>query len=247
MELREKLELKDARIVQICKYPKDPEPSRVLVIEAALTPSVADVLKCRSIAFNINDLPNKFEGGFGLGHELVEVEVKLAGSKGGMVSLFPKVVKKFRVGHDEKDDLTITLRCHFSGYGATLDEWSDDVNNKEFVFQMLSMQGNLFDPPATGDGVAGGKRVDMSGDKKASSVKADEPELDTGCILCNNRVPFEIEGLHSNGSACTRGGAGAATLASAREAGVGTHQKGRKPRTAPVPEPATDAVSDPVH
>lgn len=97
------------------------------------------------------------------------------------------------------------------------------------------------------------EKLDLA-DKKTADAKteteaadAEEGELDTGCILCNNRVPLENEGLHANGQKCTKE-AGPSTLASAREAGVGTHQKGRRQRTAPVPEPEPEAaVSDPVH
>ena len=54
---------------------------------------------------------------------------------------------------------------------------------------------------------------------------------DGPCVSCNNRIPFEDKDRlrHSTGAACTRGGDGNATLASARTVG-GTHAKQRRNR-----------------
>jgi hypothetical protein len=162
MELRQQLNLTKCSIVTRDWYPKDPEPTTVLVVEAPLTTVIADVLKCRAMAFNLNDEPNRFEGGFGLEHEVSDVEIKVSTPNGALVSLYPTVVKKFRIGHDAKDNLTITLRAHFSGYSAAITEWCEETNCREFEFSLLALQGNLFDEPAKVDGPDGGKRVDMT-------------------------------------------------------------------------------------
>src|SRR5690349_4390494 len=59
VDLRSKIHSQTAKIVDMTRYPKEGEPSRVLVIEMPLTTDMADVLKCRAMAFNLNDDFNK--------------------------------------------------------------------------------------------------------------------------------------------------------------------------------------------
>jgi hypothetical protein len=90
--------------------------------------------------------------------------------------------------------------------------------------------------------------AEASGVKKETVEKneaADDEKFGAtngSCVSCNNRIPFEDKDRlrHSTGAACTRGGDGNATLASARTVG-GTHAKGRKQRRQPddsIPEAA---------
>jgi len=83
--------------------------------------------------------------------------------------------------------------------------------------------------------------------KPAGSETEQAEEQDTGCILCNNGVPFEdapTNLMHSNGSACTRGAdGGSATLASAREVNGSTHQRKRQQRRRPESE-VDQAIAD---
>jgi hypothetical protein len=80
--------------------------------------------------------------------------------------------------------------------------------------------------------------------KKNQSADADTfGDGDSPCVSCNNRIPFEDKDhlRHATGEACTRGGDGNATLASARTLG-GTHAKPRKGRR--QPEPVDEAIAD---
>lgn len=65
----------------------------------------------------------------------------------------------------------------------------------------------------------------------------EDDDLDTNCVSCNNRLPFEDAGktTHANGAKCTA--AGSSTVASAREAAGGTHAKGKRGRLAKAAGP----------
>ena len=245
MEIRNELKLKKAKIVDITKYPKSPEPSRVLTIQLPLTTTLADALKCKDMCYDINDNQRKFEGGFGFDYELTNVEIKLERASGAMMPLSPKAIKRFRIGHDGKENLIATLRVHFVGYGNALEEWSDEINDKEFDAAIMSLQGELF--PVGGsenkEGQAGGKRVDMSGGGPIDEMTANlarsergynEEEIasefgpkDGPCVSCNNEIPFEddTKTTHVTGQACAR--SAGASLAAAATVSGGTKKRRR--------------------
>jgi len=83
--------------------------------------------------------------------------------------------------------------------------------------------------------------------KPAADEETDE---DTGCISCNNSLPFEDAGKtrHANGMECTRE-SGSSTLSSAREAAGGTHAKkrGRTRKEEPVPASEEQTEAAPVN
>lgn len=64
---------------------------------------------------------------------------------------------------------------------------------------------------------------------KAANSETNEDDLETSCISCNNKLPFEdaAKSIHANGMKCTRD-KGGSTLASAREAAGGTHARARR-------------------
>jgi hypothetical protein len=270
MNLRNELKLSNAYFDSLTKFPKDPEPSRVLVITAPLTPTIAEVLQRRDMIYDINDNPRKFEGGFVVESELVDVEIKLGRLNGALLPLSPKAIRKFRVGHDAKENLTLTFRVHFVGYGDVLDEWTDEINNKAFDVVIMSRQGELFshdDKPA--DGEAGGTRVDMSGGDGDSSAMDDMianvaraeagprdddqlltefgPDDDSNiCTACRLRIPFEDapeNTTHVTGPRCSRN-VSSSTLSPAALSG-GTHQskRGRRERKT-LDIPHEDDVAD---
>lgn len=102
------------------------------------------------------------------------------------------------------------------------------------------------------DKTAAGLKIVKDGLEKSEAADAETFGADDGpCVSCNNRIPFEDADhlRHMTGVACTRGGDGNATLASAREVG-GTHQKGRRGRRQPEPEVPiadTEEIAQPVH
>src|SRR5581483_2424133 len=126
---------------------------------------------------------NRFDGTFGLTHEVEHAELKLSTPNGALLSFYPKVVKKFRIGHDKQENLTVRLRAHFSGYETEIQDWYSQTNKKEFNLVLIGAQGSLFDQPSKQDGEAGGTRVDMSG------TGAHRGE-DSDCVDCNNGVPL---------------------------------------------------------
>jgi hypothetical protein len=80
---------------------------------------------------------------------------------------------------------------------------------------------------------AGLKKV-KDGVEKAEADEAAFGDGEGTCVACNNRIPFEDKDRlrHATGVACTRGGDGNSTLASARTLG-GTHAKPKKGRRQP--------------
>ena len=244
MEIRNELQLRKVKIVDITKYPKSPEPSRVLTIQLPLTTTLAEALKCKDMCYDIHDNQRKFEGTFGFDYELANVEIKLGRANGALMPLSPKVIKKFLISHDAKENLTVTLRVHFVGYGNALEEWSDEINDNEFDATIMSLQGELFPAPGAEnqDGEAGGKRVNMSGgpvDEMTANlarsergysedeINAEFGPKDGPCVSCNNEIPFEDDSktTHVTGQACTRS-AGASLAAAATVAG-GTKKRRR--------------------
>lgn len=115
----------------------------------------------------------------------------------------------------------------------------------EALIKRRKSEPSLFDEEQT----AAGLKIVKDGLEKSEAADAEIFGADDGpCVSCNNRIPFEDADhlRHMTGVACTRGGDGNATLASAREVG-GTHQKGRRGRRQPEPEvpiPSFDEAHD---
>lgn len=232
VELREKLELNKCTIVDKDWYPKNPEPTTVLVIQVPLTPSIADVLKCRNMAYNLNDVPNQFEGTFGLPYKLVDVELKLSEQNGSLLSFMPNLITKLRIGHDAKDNLMLTLRAHFYGHGyaEALNDWANATNTKEFEACLVSLQGNLFElAEKKGDGAAGGTRVNMSGDDDEEDADEERGLPDTRPEETDGQEPIGtfLQGDALETHNAQTGESSGPAIAPAALVG-GTHQRGTK-------------------
>lgn len=87
-------------------------------------------------------------------------------------------------------------------------------------------------------------------DSKPAEESKEDGDDDTGCISCNNGLPFEdaAKTTHANGMACTRE-TDSSTLASAREAAGGTHAKkrGRPAKVTSMPQEVFEEAAEPVH
>jgi hypothetical protein len=163
------IDIKDATILSTAGHPADPEPTTVLVISAPLTVGLADALKCRDMSFTLNDNPRQFEGKFGLPLELGEAdaEIVLPAFTGGVDTLRPFKIWKFRIGHETDLQLGVEFRAHFKGAAdaQVIGDLLQSVNQDPFTVSIVSLQGELFAekaPETKGDGPAGGSRVDMS-------------------------------------------------------------------------------------
>lgn len=227
------IELEDVSIVTLARYPGEKEPTFVLVLHAPLTMALADALKCKDLAFNLNDLPREFDGKISLKHELSDVEIKFDGYLGG---LKPTKLWKFRVSRDTELKLGLDLRAHFRGKedGKILNDVADHFGQEDFGLFIGSLQGELFPTAPVQDG--SGTRVEMSSGPQEDST--DEPEEaeedDTLCVSCENAIPA-FNGVHQNGVKCKT--ANAAPLASVAQI------NGRRKRTGNRPDPEAERAA----
>lgn len=221
------IELNGTTIVQLAHYPGESEPTHVLTLHAPLTLALAEYLKCKDLAFDLNDQPRKFEGKIGLTHELEDIEIKMPGFMGSVDPLRPTKVWKFRISRDTEMALGLDFRAHFKGIAeqAILNDLLMQFNKEEFDFAIVSLQGELFPEQPIHDG--SGTRVNMSAKQEDSTDEPEEAdEDDTLCVSCENAIPA-FNGVHENGVRCKQ--ANAAPLASVIQMG-GRKKKDRKPR-----------------
>jgi hypothetical protein len=214
------LEVKEASIVTLNRYPGEKEPTFVLTLHAPLTMALAESLKCKDLAFNLNDLPRDFDGKIGLKHELADIEIKFDGYLGG---LRPTKLWKFRISRDTELNLGLDLRIHFRGKedGRIINDVADHFNQDKFGLFIRSLQGELFAPTPTG-------QEDSTDDPEEAE------EDDMLRVSCENAIPA-FNGVHENGIKCKT--ANAAPLASV------TQINGRKKRTGNRPDPDAERAA----
>lgn len=236
-----KIEIKGATIVSTSGNPAEGEPTTVLVITAPIGPSIADILKCRYL-YTAKDQPVPFDGTIKLPLELGEDEAELSLDLpgGGRSTLRPFKIHNFKVSHINDLRMGLEFRSHFKGAADSqiVNDFLQAVNKGEFTCWVGSTQGELFPVETKTDGPHGGKKVDMS--PKANGRSTGEP--DTGCVSCNNSLPFMAgdDTKHANGVKCAAN-TEQGTLASAREADGGTHAKRGRKGLAVVDGPSTGA------
>lgn len=257
-----RLILKEAKIIKLTGYPGVDGSSQVLNIRALLTRPLADQLKCRSLCFGDNNMPRRFDA-VKLTEEIEGCEIVFAAG-----SWIANKVNKFKIGHPKEateTDPSLEVQCNLH-FDAHVPLWDFLVHQNKAAFE-VSLK-----PPVTwkAQGELAFDRSDeedSDDDDKADgfNTKADS---DGDCAACDQGIAL-VPGLlvHENDAPCTLRRTATSTttdepvgpaLASAREVGVGTHQKGtrgRRPRnraleaeadgTAPlgdVQPPVTDTV-----
>lgn len=148
-QLRETLKFEGATIDEITLQPTEKEPKAILVVSAALTPAIAEILECREMFFDGLGTPRQFEGSVGLPHLLKATVLTLEAD-----TLIPDLVHKFRVSHESDIDLGVSCRIHLTGaaYLQILLDFFTRVNKEAFDLELQGSQGELF--PSAGDATA---------------------------------------------------------------------------------------------
>lgn len=218
-----RLILKDSKIVNLCKYPGVDSTTQVLKIRALFTRTLAEQLSCQDLCFAENGMPRRF-GELKLAEKIDDCEVVLDGG-----TWLANSVSHFSIGRAKEataTDPSLEVRCglHFAGT-VPLSDWVDSQNKAEFEMSVK--------PPDTWD-AQGKLAFEGTADEGAEGEEPDE--LDTGCVACNCRIPFQdgSDSIHDTGSVCTRTDLPlpeptGPSLAPARNVG-GTHQKGTRGR-----------------
>jgi hypothetical protein len=226
------IDIKSVTIIELAHYPAKPDPTHVLVLKSRLTLALADQLKCKDLAFDINDVARQFEGKVGLTHQLSDVEVQFPGFMGEIKTVRPSKIQKFRIFHDGAN-MGLEFRVHFKGVteGIAVNDLLTDQNLKEFDFGIVSLQGELFDVKPTGDG-NDGKRIDMSGGDTEPPEEIEDPDAE--CMHCDRDIEIDSSNsrYHVNGMPCPLAeraeAVSSGSLASAREVAGGTTAALRK-------------------
>ncbi len=203
-----KLKLKDARIIQLTKYPGEENTTQVLVLAGLLTPPIAEKLKVRE-CYDEKGVPRHWDSYPSPGVRIQGADVLL-----GDTSARSNLIHKFKIaqpksGGDNDVSLELRMRLHFDG-SLPLCDFLETQNKQPFVLAINARQEDL-----------------DFGDGEAEDASEEEPEKDSGCVACNNDIPMGIGGMHVTGARCTAKDKEPA-LASAREAAGGTHARGRK-------------------
>lgn len=213
-------------ILAVGGHPADPEPTTVLTLTAPLTVKLAEALRCKDMAFTLNDNARKFDGKFGLPLELGEddAEIVLPDANGSRNTLRPHKIWKFRVGHETDLQLAVEFRAHFKGAADSqlINDLLQFVNQDTFGVSIVSTQGELFAEKAEASG--DGTKVDMS--PKPAKAK-------TACKDCDAGIPLmeTDDGAHVNGNDCKNFAAPAApTMADKKRAKAEEEEKKRAAR-----------------
>ena len=216
-----KLRIKGTHAIELAMYPGDDTgPTQVLVVSGIFSPPLAEKLGIREGCYNEEGIP----------HHYASFPTPMLRIDGADVQLGDRdfrstLIHKFKISQEGSGNdvsLTVKFRMHFDGK-TPLFAWLQKQNKEEFILGVNARQEDL-----------------LFGDEPAEQEEGEEAEgeeLDTGCIACNNRIPF-ADGTterHDNGQMCTATRAEEGqTLAPAAVVAGGT--PGRKRRTAAAPD-----------
>ena len=210
--LQEELTIASATIEEWTHRKTKKEGLKVnFTVSAPLPRGLAEMLKCGGIY-------DSDTGRIDLLHKLKDTElvIPVPGVEGGFASFFPDLLYCFKAKRDEQQ-FTLEFSVHISTRAEELHEIFKGTPDS-IDLSVRPRQGQLFE---------GGTRVTNPVEKP------ERPDLDTGCIACNNEIPMAdgSDTTHASGQMCTRNedaAEGEAVLAPAAVMG-GTHQ--RKVRT----------------
>jgi hypothetical protein len=185
MELRERLNFSDARIVQIASYPSEKGVKCVLILAASLLPDHAKHLQCSYIYRD--GIPVEGLEDVALEAQLRDMELHLptAYDRQQFETYFPELIHRIKIKRVEDAKFEVIFRIHEARRRADLDALLESVNKDSFECAIRPRQGELFE---------GGTRVDVSNAKNRQEP-ADEEQLDVfGCPLCDKDVPLDDTG-----------------------------------------------------
>ena len=185
MELRERLNFSDARIVQIASYPSEKGVKCVLILAASLLPDHAKHLNCAYIYRD--SIPVEGLEDVALEAQLRDMELHLptAHDRQQFDCYFPELIHRIKIKRVEDAKFEVIFRIHEARRRADLDALLEAVNKNSFECAILPRQGELFE---------GGTRVDVSGaSKQKKTVEEEQIEVFT-CPLCEQDVPLDDTG-----------------------------------------------------
>ncbi len=217
MELRERLNFPDARIIQIASYPSGKGVKCVMILAASLLPDHAKHLNC---AYIYRDgIPVEGLEDVALEAQLRDMELHLptAHDRQQFDCYFPELIHRIKIKRVEDAKFEVIFRIHEARRRADLDALLESVNKDTFECAIRPRQGELFD---------GGTRVDVSrGSKRQEPAEEEQIEV-FACRLCDEDVPLYDTGTqHIDGdgvvTACEHPSAKAvAAMKTSRKAGL---------------------------
>jgi hypothetical protein len=186
LELRERLNFGDARIVQIASYPSEKGVKCVLILAASLLPDHAKHLHC---AYIYRDgIPVEGLEDVALEAQLRDMELYLptAHDRQQFDCYFPELIHRIKIKRVEDAKFEVIFRIHEARRRADLDALLESVNKDSFECAIRPRQGELFE---------GGTRVEMAGAGKQQQESAEEEQFDVfACRLCDEDVPLDDTG-----------------------------------------------------
>jgi len=175
--LRESLTLTGAKAVSLVQQITKDGDTFILHVKGPFSTGLADTLRCRNQVYNLNDNPYPALKSLALDHEISSCELSIPTH----AALQPTIVTGFVIKPSEAADadgaMELFFRMKFSTGRKELRALVDAVKDNPFDLGLIALQANLFDaePAGTGDGPAGGTKVDVA---DGTVVDAEFPEVD---------------------------------------------------------------------
>ena len=227
MELRERLNFNDARIVQIAAYPSEKGVKCVLMLAASLLPDHAERLQCSYIYKS--GVPVEGLEDVALDGQLRDMELHLptAHDRKQFDCYYPELIHRIKIKRIEDAKFEVVFRIHEARRRADLDCLLEAVNKDTFECAIRPRQGELFE---------GGTRVEVSATetkkRKRQPTEAVEDEVPIfACAQCDADVPLDETGtqhIDADGvvTACEHPSAKAvAAMKASRKASVASKQE----------------------
>ena len=186
MELRERLNFSDARIVQIASYPSEKGVKCVIILAASLLPDHAKHLNCGYIYRD--GIPVEGLEDVALEAQLRDMELHLptAHDRKQFDCYFPELIHRIKIKRVEDAKFEVVFRIHEARRRADLDALLESVNKDSFECAIRPRQGELFE---------GGTRVDVSSASKRQTHTEEEEQIEVfACPLCDADVPLDETG-----------------------------------------------------
>lgn len=185
MDLRERLNFSDARIVQIASYPSEKGVKCVLILAASLLPDHAKHLHC---AYIYRDgIPVEGLEDVALEAQLRDMELHLptAYDRQQFDTYFPELIHRIKIKRVEDAKFEVIFRIHEARRRADLDALLEAVNKDSFECAIRPRQGELFE---------GGTRVEVAPASEQTQPADEERAEAFACALCEQDVPLDDTG-----------------------------------------------------
>lgn len=196
MDIRGLLQFEGAQIESMTITPAEKDPTCSLVLSAAFSPKIAEIMRCRDSFYDKDEKPYHGPTRIDLGEKkLRDVDVSLpsADVEGQLDTYRPEQINGFRIDRASEDNPTLRLhlRVRIQGRYEELAAFLRKQNKDPFEFAIRSLQDE-FD----WSGSTKGSPVDMPGDPAGKSEVNGPLFQQPECIHCNNEVPVNEDGKH---------------------------------------------------